>query len=115
MAEYVCCCVPAGKEEVVIETRLGAGCTPVPDSETIMGDPAALLAMLSVPLTVPCADAVNVTPILVVLPGARVSGSVGAAATTNCDGLAVILLTVRFAVPELFSAMTRGELAVPTF
>jgi len=60
--------------------------------------------MLSVPLTVPCADGVNVTPILVLPPGARVIGSVGAAATTNCDALVLILLTVRFAVPEFVSA-----------
>jgi len=104
--EYVCCCVPAGKEEVVIETGLGADCTPVPDSETIAGEPIALLAMLSIPLTVPCADGVNVTPILALFPGARVNGSVGAATTTNRDVLAVILLTVRFAVPELVSATT---------
>jgi hypothetical protein len=105
-ADYVCCSVPTGKEEVVIETGLGAGCTPVPDSETLVGEPAALLAILSVPLTVPCADGVNVTPILALFPGARVNGRVGAAATTNCDALAVILLTVRFAVPELVRATT---------
>ena len=104
-AEYACCCVPAGKEEVVIETGLGAGCTPVPDSETIVGDPAALLVILSVPATVPCADGVNVTLILVVLPAAKISGSVGATATVK-GVLAAMLLTVRLAVPELFSATT---------
>ncbi len=106
VAEYVCAWVPAGKEEVVIERELDVGCTPVPDSEMIVGEPAALLPTLTVPLTVPCTDGVNVTAILVLLPGARVIGSVGAPATTNCDGLALILLTVRFAVPELVSATT---------
>ena len=105
VAAYACCCVPPAKEDVEIETGLGAGCTPVPDSETIVGEPAALLAMLSVPLIVPCADGVNVTPILVVLPGDRVSGSVAAAATTNWEALGVMPLTVRFAVPEFFTVI----------
>ena len=64
-----------------------------------------MLVMLSVPLIVPCADGVNVKPILVTLPGDRVNGSVAAAATTNCEALGVMPLTVRFAVPEFFTVM----------
>ena len=87
----------------MIETGLGEDCTPLPDSETAVGELAALLTMLSVPEIELETEGVNVTPMLADWPGVSVSGSVGAAATANCDGLTLMPLTERFAVPEFFS------------
>jgi hypothetical protein len=88
----------------VIEIGLGKDCTPLPESETAVGELAALLTMLSVPEIEPEAEGVNVTPMLADWPGVSISGSVGAAATANCEGLTLMPLTERFAVPEFFSA-----------
>ena len=67
----------------MIETGLGEDCTPLPESETVVGEFGALLAILSVPETEPEVEGANVTPILADWPGVSVSGSVGAAATLN--------------------------------
>ena len=77
-----------------------------------MGVADALVAMVSVPLTAPCAVGANVTPIFTDLPGPSVSGSTGAAATANCDGLAVMPLTFKLLVPEFCSATISGALVV---
>jgi hypothetical protein len=51
-----------------------ADATPVPDKLTVAGDPVALLAMVTIPVTLPAEDGLNCTPIVNFWDGESVTG-----------------------------------------
>jgi hypothetical protein len=73
-------------------------CTPVPDKDTVAGDPAALLAMEIEPVAAPAADGVNVVLNDALAPAATVIGNAPLVAKPVPDALAEV--TVSVALPE---------------
>jgi hypothetical protein len=58
----------------VSATECCVGVTPVPDNVTIAGEPVALLAMVTLPVSVPATDGLNRTPNVSCCDGANVTG-----------------------------------------
>jgi hypothetical protein len=84
---------------------------PVPLTETICGLPAALSVNETVPVTLPVVFGVSVTLITQFAAGVRSGPQLLVSAKL---ALALILVMVSVAVPELVSVTVRGWLAVPS-
>jgi hypothetical protein len=90
-----------------------ATATLVPDRETTLGEPGALLVIVNVPARVPAAVGVKVTPIVHEAPALTVPPQVLVAANSGL-GDVVTCEMVSAAVPEFFSVTVCVALVVPT-
>jgi hypothetical protein len=86
---------------------------PEPLSSTVCGLPLALSAMVSVPLTGPPLVGSKKTPIAQLDPAARLPPQ--ALSTPKSLELAVTLVMVRGALPELVAVTVTGKPEVPTY
>jgi hypothetical protein len=94
-------------------TECAAGCTPVPDSVTLAGEPLALLTIETLPVTLPAADGLNCTVIVVRCEGERVTG-VLAPLKVNPEPLMLICEMVTFELP-VSVMVTVCEAELPLF
>ena len=62
-------------KETAFGTTAICGCTPVAESVTVVGELVAVLRNVKLPLDDPAKDGVNVTPIEVLCPEARLTGN----------------------------------------
>src|SRR5438093_811465 len=82
------------------------GVTPIPESETAVGDDGAVLVTFRETVCEPTVAGLKLTMTRAVCPGVSTAGSVVADARRYAGELEVIVLMVRFAVP-VFSIATR--------
>lgn len=85
----------------------------MPVRERICGLSPALSVRVRLPLRMPVAVGVNVTPIAQLLPGASVVPHVVLAGSTAKSPLAIIVVMVKVAVPELVTLTVLAPLDVP--
>ena len=88
--------------------------TPVPVRLMVCGEPGALLTMLMLPVRAPALNGVKVMLTGQPMPTASVAGPIGQLLVTAKLPLAVMLVMVSSAVPELPRVTTVGALVVPT-
>lgn len=77
--------------------------TPVPERVMVLGKPVAVLAMVTLPLSVPEVLGPKITPKVILWPGDKETG-VPAPLRVNPVPLSVICETVTFELPEFVSA-----------
>jgi hypothetical protein len=94
-------------------TECVVGCTPAPDNVTLAGEPLALLTMETLPLTLPGADGLNCTVIVMPCEGERVTG-VPAPLKLKPEPLMLICEMVTLALP-VSVMVTVCEAELPVF
>ena len=106
--------VPVTPPAVAGLVMTGRGGTPVPVSAMLCGEPGALLTMLMLPVRAVALSGVKVMLTGQAMPTASVAGPIGQLLVTAKLPLAVMLVIVSSADPELPRVTTVAGLVVPT-
>jgi hypothetical protein len=92
-----------------------AAATPVPESETELGEEGALLESVSVPDNKPAATGANLTFTVADSPAASIKGKAGRVTMVNCEGLAAMALMVTLSIPVFLTVTVCAALVAAMF